>query len=113
MGWFSKFFEKDDWRLVGTIESPIVQTSPLKDDKEGMLYYYLLENQHGDRKFDAGDTFRGDLDLDEIKDRDIVYRSEEYLTKIKPWLNGRKITGVTTYEKVPHHDFKKQLKEGE
>lgn len=113
MGWFTKFFEKDDWRLVGIMELPIVRTGRLQDRETGTLYYYLHESKFGKRKFDVADTFRGDLELDEVRDGDIIYRSEEYLTRVKPWMSGRKITGITTYEKAPMHDFKNQLTNGE
>jgi len=113
MSWFSKLFEKDDWRLCGTVDLPVVETNALLDSKKGKLYYYLYENQHGDRKFDVADTFRGDYDLDRMPKDDFIFRNEDYLTKVKPWMDGRKITGVTSYAKVPIHDFKNRLDNGE
>ena len=113
MEWIKKIFEQDDWRLVGIVEVPIVKTTTSKDTDPGTLYYYLHESKVGKRKFDVADTFRGDLELVEVPDRDIIYRSEEYLTKVKPWMGGRKSTGITTYEKAPMHDFKNQLTNGE
>lgn len=114
MGWFSKFFEKEDWRMVGQLECPIVRSNRIIDKEEkGVLYYYLYENQFGDRRFDVADSFRGDLELDKIPDRDIVYRSEEYLTQVKSWLGGRKVTGITSYAKAPMHDLKNRLENGE
>jgi len=113
VSWFKKFFEKEDWRMCGTLEVPIVRTS-LRDEKEtGTLYYFLYENQFSDRRFDVADTFRGDMDLSEVAKTDIVYRSEEYMTKVKPWLGGRKVTGVTSYTKAPMHDFRNKLENGE
>ena len=114
MNWFSTLFEKDEWRMCGTVETPIVKTEPiLRDTSKGTLHYYLYENQNGERKFDVADTFRGDVDLEDVDKADIVYRSHEYLEKVKPWVDGRKITGVVAYDKVKHHDFKKRLEEGE
>ena len=113
MGWFKKLFEKDDWRLCGTVVVPIVHTDPLRQQKTGKLFYYLYENQHGDRKYDIADTFRGDYDLKVMPKDDFIFRNEDYLTKVKPWMDGRKITGVTSYAKVPIHDFKNRLDNGE
>ena len=113
MSWFSKFFEVDEWRMCGTVEMPIIKTDIRQDISKGTLYYYLYENQHGERKFDIADTFRGDIDLAEVDKADIVYRSHEYLATVKPWLAGRKMTGIVAYDKVHHHDFAKLLKKGE
>ena len=114
MGWFKALFEKDDWRLVGTLEMGIVETNPIRNDKTtGTLYYYLYENQHGERKFDIADTIRGEYELDTLPKTDIAYRSAEYMEKVKPWLGGRKVTGITSYAKAPMHDFKHRLENGE
>ena len=114
MSWFSKLFEKDEWRLCGTVETGIIHTDRIRNDTtKGTLYYYLYENQHGDRKFDVADTFRGDIEFSKLTKTDVVYRCEEYLEKVKPWLGGRKVTGVASYDKTDHHDLVKRLKEGE
>jgi len=114
MSWFSKLFEKAEWRLCGTVETGIIHTDRITNNTtKGTLYYYLLENQYGDRKFDVADTFRGDIDMSEIPKNDIIYRCEEYLEVVKPWIGGRKVTGVASYDKTDHHDFAKRLKEGE
>ena len=111
---FWNFFEKDEWRMCGTVEVRITHKHPITDDvSKGTLYYYLYENQHGKRKFDVADTIRGDVDMKDIGTHDFIYRCEDYLQKVKPWLGGRKVTGVVAYDKVKHHDFAKRLKEGE
>lgn len=112
--WDKIFGEPAEWRLCGTVETGIVKARPILDEpKSGTLWYYLHENQYGDRKFDVADTFRGDIDLKEVGKSDIVYRSQEYLQSVKPWIGGRKVTGIVAYDKVGHHDFAKRLKEGE
>lgn len=111
MSWWTDIFgEPSEWRLCGTVESPIVKSNPMVDKpKSGKLWYYLSEDQYGKRKFDVADTFRGDLDLEEVGKSDIVYRSEEYLTTVKPWMSGRTIPEIAAYDKVKHHDFKRTL----
>ncbi len=116
MNWLPKVITKKKWRMCATIETSIVSVNridPKDNDKEGVLYYYLYENQYGDRKFDVADSFRGDVDLKNIRKADIVYRADEYLTKVKPWLDGRKIPGIASYDKVHHHDLVRTLKEGD
>ncbi len=115
MNWLPKMFTKKEWRMCATVELVVVEFHPLTKTKkkEGILYYYLYENQYGDRKFDVADTIRGDMKLNDIPKSDIVYRSEEYLTKVKPWIDGRKIPGVASYDKVHHHDLVRTLKEGD
>ncbi len=114
MGWFRKFFEKDDWRFVGQVESPYKhQRSPVHDWEPFELTYYLYENQHGDRKFDVIDSrpHRGDLDVDELNKNDWVFRNDQYRTIIHPWMNGFRNKKFPTYEKAPMHDFKRFLEE--
>lgn len=116
MSWWTDIFgEPSKWRMCGTVETSIVKAIPTPNGPQsGTLWYYLSEDQYGKRKFDVADTFRGDVDLEkDISKTDIVYRSQEYLEKVKPWINGRKVTGIVAYDKVGHHDFKKRLEEGE
>ncbi len=113
MNWFTRVFQKAEWRLCGTLEMGIVKPDELSGNTKGTLYYYLYEDQHGNRKFDVGDTIRGDTELKDVSSNDVVYRSPEYLTKVKPWLDGRKIPGISAYNKVKHHDLVRTLKEGD
>jgi hypothetical protein len=114
MNWFTKYFEKAEWRLCGTVEVPITHTHHITDVKtSGKLYYYLYENQHGTRRFDVADTIRGDTDMKDIGTTDFAYRCEDYLTKVKPWMDGRKIKGIAAYDKVKHHEMVQSLKEGD
>jgi len=108
---FKKFFTKKDWRRVATIEVPIVETNPLQNEpKKGTLYYYLYENQFGDRKYDVADTFRGDYDIDDVEERDVTFRCEEYLKTVKPWLEGDYDPEITDYEGVKRRDMLGALK---
>lgn len=113
MNWFTRIFQKAEWRLCGTLEMGVVKEDPYYGKSEGTLYHYLYEDQHGNRKFDVGDTIRGDLKVSDISKTDIVYRAPNYLTKVKPWLDGRKIPGISAYDKVHHHDMKRTLTEGD
>lgn len=108
--WFTSRFEKIEWRLCATIEVAVSHVDRItKARVSGTLYYYLYEDQHGERKFDAADTLRGDMLLSDLGKNDFVYRCEEYLVRVKPWINGRYDPEVKDYDQVPVEDFKRKL----
>ena len=113
MNWVTKLFQGAEWRMCGTLDMGITKTDPLYGDTKGTLYYYLYEDRRGNRKFDVGDTIRGDVELKDVTSADIIYRSPMYLTQVKPWMDGRKIPGISAYDKVSHHDLKRTLTEGD
>ena len=104
---FRRLFEKRDWRRVKTIEMSIIRSL---DKESGTLYYYLYENQFGDRRMDVADTFRGDMDLNKVEKTDVVYRSSEYLEIIKPWLEGDYDPEITDYDGVKRKEMLSALK---
>ena len=110
---FKKLFTKRDWRRVATIEVPIIETNPIRireEPKKGTLYYYLYENQFGERKYDVADTFRGDYDIDKLDEGDFIFRCEDYLKTVKPWLEGDYDPDITDYEGVKRREMLSALK---
>lgn len=115
INWLKKLVEKDDWRFVGKVTSKYKVTQKITGTHLGsyQLVFYLYENQHGERKFDVIDTDpdRGDIDVSRLDKTDYVYRCDEYLNIIHPWINGFRNKNFPTYDKVPHYDMKRFLEE--
>lgn len=111
MNWFTRLFEKDDWRFVGKVDAHYISTDDLGQSTDYVLTYYLYENQHGERKFDVIDSNRnrGDLKVKRLGKNDWVFRSKNYREIVHPWLTGFRNPDFPTYESAPQHDFKRLL----
>ena len=118
MNWFTKIFEKSDWRLVKELQVKYIhfqyrRTTPDKkiNESEEEITYYLYEDQFDNRKFDVIDGLLGDIDIDSQEAKDsYTFRSETYRHTIRPWLDGRFTPEIPTYDSIPRRDFKKALK---
>jgi hypothetical protein len=112
MNWFTKYFEKDDWRFVGQVDSPYISTDYLGQGTDYTLTYYLYENQNGERKFDVIDSKgnRGDVKVGKLDKNDWVFRSKHYREIVHPWLTGFRNPDFPTHKTAPNHDFKRLLK---
>ena len=115
MSWWTNIFgEPDDWRYVGTVEAPYINTDRFGKKNNLVLTYYLYEQQDGKRKFDVidSDPDRGDINVDSLKKTDWVFRNTNYRSKVHPWLNGFRDPDFPVYDKVETHDFKRLLEGG-
>ena len=101
--------EKQDWRLVKVqefgYEMKYFRHHPrygqFDDNKEHFtMTYYFYEDQNGNRKIDAIDEQRGDLDLKKLEKDDWVFRNNYYRKTIRPWLDGVYDPDIPTYESV-------------
>ncbi len=117
MSWFSRLFEKADWRLVKEIQAGYIHYQYHKldpeqkiNESENEMTYYLYENQFGKRKFDVVDGMLGDIDIKSKEAKDSwTFRSNEYRYTIRPWLDGRTDPEIPAYESIPRRDFKRIL----
>ena len=118
MSWYSKFFEKSDWRLVKEIQAGYIhyQFRPRDPEKrvnesKNEMTYYLYEDQSCNRKFDVVDGMLGDIDIDSQEAKDSwTFKSDEYRYTIRPWLDGRYDPNIPTYDQVEVNDFHRRLK---
>jgi len=116
MNWLTKYFEKPDWRLVKEIQSGYLFTQfhhltpkDIVNEQEEELTFYLYENQFGDRKFDAVDSRKGDINIKTASKDEWLFRCGDYRHTIRPWLDGSLNLDIPTYESIPRRDFKKVL----
>lgn len=118
MNWFTKYFEKADWRLVKEIQAGYVhyeyhRLRPAEriNESENEMTYYLYEDQFGNRKFDVVDNRLGDIDINSKEAKNSwTFRSDEYRYTIRPWLDGRTDPDIPRHDKIPAHDYKRLLK---
>ena len=122
MSWFSGLLKKaeeaeqSDPRLVKQIQSGYVYTQfhpdtpkDIVNEQEEELTFYLYEDQFGNRKFDAVDSRKGDINIKTAAKNEWLFRCETYRHTVRPWLDGRANPDIPTYESVPRRDFKKVL----
>lgn len=120
MSWWTNIFgeprEKAEWRMCKQLDATFVNTSyrivnneAVPIEKKHNINYYLYENQFGERKFDAADSMRGDIDITKTKKDDIAFRLRMYRQTVKPWLDGRTDPDVPAYDQVPVNDFQRRL----
>ena len=118
MSWFSRLFEKADWRLVKEIQAGYIHYQYSKLDPEERINensyeitYYLYENQFGKRKFDVVDGLLGNIDINSREAKESwTFRSDEYRSTIRPWLDGRHDPDIKSYDQIPVSDFQRRLK---
>ncbi len=118
MNWFTKMFtptEKPDWRLCKQMDVKYVETITDRNTKEvtdktnGVMTYYLYEDQNGNRKFDVVDSIDGELDIEKIAKNHFAFRCEDFRNILRTWLDGRYVPEIPDYETIPKDDFQNRL----
>jgi hypothetical protein len=106
--WLKKLLPKKEvWRLVHTLSVQVSITAKISRKEEtGEVYFHLMESNFGNRKYSVGASTSG---LNRLEDD--VKHLRVFHDTVFPWLHGRYVTGIPSYNDVDALDVQKKLSE--
>lgn len=107
-----EFFEKrrlaSDWRLVHTHEESWVWKDAFDDELgTSRLYFYHFENGVGERKVESNTA--GYRPKSRANCEKMIPDSKWYRQTAYPWLKGRYIAEINSYESIKHSEVMDKL----
>lgn len=94
-----------EWRLVKTHTVGIVRGDTKKDREEGKFYYHLYESNKGERRVEYGVTW----EMSPERIRAMAVRWDDYHEVVVPWLGGRYVPGIPSFNDIDALDVQAKL----
>lgn len=133
MGFWKNLFRgsKEESALVRTMSVGYSTTNNrTSKSKDHTAFWHLHETSHGRRYVNIYPNYDESGPLTKITEESMhdwkklvgnrtdtkalcfLFETVEWNKTIYPWLAGRRVPGIPTYDDVPKEDFKRALKEG-